>query len=279
MTSWHVDGELIDRFVGNAPLDHVTAASIEQHVATCPRCQQRVRERTTSDLVDQVWSQVAPDVDRSESARLERWLVRVGVEPGPARLLGATAGLRIAAVIAVALIVAVIVWASRAADADGVFLALSPIVPTGLVAISFAVNADPAGECAVATPAFGLPLLLRRAFVVELLAFAVLGAGSMFVPFDGERALAWLLPATALSAATIAAGSRWPTTQSAAVLLAVWFGTLAIAEVAGGRRGGAPFDDAPVFDLAGQVAALTILVVSIAVVYSHRHTLFQEVIR
>ena len=34
-----------------------------------------------------------------------------------------------------ALVVAVIVWASRAADAEGVFLVFSPMVPTGLVAI------------------------------------------------------------------------------------------------------------------------------------------------
>ena len=279
MTTWHVDGELIDRFVRNDPLDHVTAASIEQHVATCSRCQQRVSERTAPDLLDQVWSQVVDGVDRSESRRLDRWLVRVGVEPGPARLLAATAGLRAAAVVAVTLVVAVIVWASRAADAGGVFLALSPIVPTGLVAISFAVNADPAGECGLATPAFGLPLLLRRAFAVQVLALAALGAGSLFVPFDGARALAWLMPATALSAATVAAGSRWPTTHSAAVLLALWFGALAIGEAAGGRRGGAPFADAPVFAMAGQVAALTVLVASIAVVHAHRHTLFQEVTR
>jgi hypothetical protein len=279
MTIWHVDGELIDQFVRNDPLDHVTAASIEQHVATCLRCQQRVSERTSPDVLDQIWSKVVDDVDRSESGRLDRWLVRVGVEPGPARLLAATAGLRAAAVGAVAIVVAVIVWASRAADAEGVFLALSPVVPTGLVAISFVVSADPAGECGLATPAFGLPLLLRRAFAVQVLALAVIGAGSLFVPYDGARAVAWLLPAMALSAATVAAGSRWPTMHSAAVLLALWFGSLAIGEVAGGRRGGAPFADAPVFGMAGQLAALTVLVASVGVVYAHRHTLFQEVAR
>jgi hypothetical protein len=279
MTSWHVDVELIDRFVRNEQLDSVTAASIEQHVATCPRCQQSVSDRTSPDVLDRVWSQVVDDVDEAESGRLQRWLVRAGVEPGPVRLLGATAGLRVTVVSAVALVVAVVAWASRAADAGGVYLALAPVVPTGLVAISFALNADPAGECGVATPVFGLPLLLQRAFAVEVLALAVLGAGSIFVPFDGARAFAWLLPATALSTATIAAGSRWPTTQSAAALLAVWFGALTMGEVVGGGLGRPPFADTPVFGVVGQVAALTILVASVAVVFSHRHTLFQEVIR
>jgi hypothetical protein len=279
MTGWHVDGELIDRFVRNDPLDHVTAASIEQHVATCARCQQSVTERTPTDLLDTVWSVVADGVDRSESGRLERWLVRCGFEPGQARLLGATAGLRVATVVAVALVVAVIVWTSRVADAGGVFLAFAPLVPTALVAITFAANADPAGEAGLSTPLFGLPLVLRRALAVEMLALVVLGAGSLLVPFDGARALAWLLPATALSAATVAAGSRWPTTRAAVALLAVWFGALAIGEVAGGRRGGAPFADALVFELVGQLAMFAILVGSTVVVYSHRHTLFQEVIR
>jgi hypothetical protein len=224
MTSWHVDGELIDRFVRNDPLDHVTAASIEQHVATCARCQQSVTERTPPGLLDQVWSVVADCVDRSESGRLERWLVRSGFEPGHARLLGATAGLRVATVVAVALVVGLIVWTSRAADAGGVFLALAPVVPTGLVAITFAANADPAGECGLSTPLFGLPLVVRRALAVEMLALVVLGAGSLLVPFDGAGALAWLLSAIALSAATVAAGSRWPTTHAAVALLPVWFG-------------------------------------------------------
>lgn len=278
MTDWHVDVDSIERFVRNDQLDPVTAASIEQHVATCPRCQLGVSDRTSPDLLDRVWSQVVDDVDHLESGRFQHWLIRAGVEPGPIRLVGATAGLRIAVVTAVALVVAAIVWASRAAGAGGVYLALAPVVPTGLVAISFSVNADPAGECGMATPAFGLPLLLRRAVAVEVLALAVIGAGSLFVPFDGPRAVAWLLPATALSAATVAAGSRWQTTHAATAVLAAWFGALAIGEAVGGR-GGAPFANTQVFEAGGQVAALAILVGSIAVIHIHRHTIFQEVIR
>lgn len=278
MTGWHVDTELIERFIRNDPLDHVTAASVEQHVATCERCQRSVSERTAPELLDEIWPRVLDGVDRSEAGRCERWLTRAGVEPGPARLVGATVGLRAAAVVAVTLVIVVVVWASRAADASGVFLALSPVVPTGLVAITFGVNADPAGECGLATPAFGLPLLARRALAVELLALALLAAGSLFVPFDGARALAWLLPATAMAAATVAAGSRWPTTPAAIVVLAGWFTALAVGEVAGGR-GGAPFAESPVFEAGGQLAAVTILAGSVAVVYAHRHTLFQEVVR
>jgi hypothetical protein len=160
-----------------------------------------------------------------------------------------------------------------------VFLALAPVVPTALVAMTFAANADPGGESGMATPEYGFPLLLRRAVAVELLALAILAAGACFVSLDGLRAVAWLLPATALSASTVAAGVRWSTTNAAMALLAGWFGALAVGEVVDGRRGGPPLAEAPVFGVPGQLVALAILVVSVAVVYSHRHSVFQEVTR
>lgn len=279
MSSWHVDTDLIDRFVHNDPIDHVTAASIEQHLAACPACRLGVAERTGPDLVDDVWSAVVERIDRSHAGIVERSLVRARIEPAPARLLGATPGLRAATLLAVSLVVAVVVWASRVADAAGLFLALAPVVPTALVAISFAANAEPGGEGALATPEYGGRLLLRRALAVEVLALAVLGLGAVFVPLDGGRAVAWLLPATALSAATVAAGARWPTTHAAAVLVGGWFGVLAVGEALDGRSGGPPFADAAAFGATGQVVALAVLGGAVSVVSARRHTLFQEVVR
>lgn len=281
MSNWHVTEEFIARYVDDdASLDHVTTASIEQHVERCSHCQRSVRDRTRAGLLDQVWSGVADRVDQTESSAVERWLVRLGVEPAPARLLGATPGLRVATVAAVMLVVAAMVWASRAADAAGVYLALAPVVPTALVAISFATNADPGGECGLATPEFGFPLLLRRVLAVEVLALLVLATGSLFISLDGARAMAWLLPATALSVGTVAVGTRWPAPHAAITLLGAWFGVLAAGEIVGGRDAGAPpFVDAPAFGMVGQLVASLLLVVSIGVVYTERHHVFQEVTR
>jgi hypothetical protein len=91
--------------------------------------------------------------------------------------------------------------------------------------------------------------------------------------------VAWLLPATALSVSTVAAGVRWSTTNAALTLLAGWFGALAVGEFGDGRHAGPPLAEAPVFGVPGQLVALSILVVSVVVVYSHRHSVFQEVIR
>jgi len=281
MSDWHVTEEIIARYVDDeVTLDHVTAASIEKHVERCSHCQRSVGEWTRTELLDQVWSGVADRVDRSESRVVERWLVQLGVEPAPARLLGATPGLRLATVAAVMLVVAAVAWASRAADAAGVYLALAPVVPTALVAISFSGNADPGGECGLATPVFGFPLLLRRALAVEVLALLVLAAGSLFISLEGASAVAWLLPATALSVGTVAVGTRWPAPRAAAALLVGWFGVLAAGELVGHRDDGAPpFVDAPVFGMVGQLVAGGLLVVSMCVVYTQRHHVFQEVTR
>lgn len=280
MSNWHVTEEIIARYVDDeVNLDHVTVASIEEHVERCPSCQRGVRERTRPELLDQVWSGVADRVDRTESGVVERWIVRLGVEPAPARLLGATAGLRVATVAAVVLVVAAMVWASRAADAAGVYLALAPVVPTALVAISFATDAEPGGESGLATPVFGFPLLLRRALAVEVLALLVLAAGSLFISLDGPRAVAWLLPATALSVGTVAVGTRWPAPHAATALLGGWFGVLAAGELIGRREGVPPLVDTPVFGTIGQLVAGGLLVVSMGVVYLERHHVFQEVAR
>jgi len=113
-------------------------------------------------------------------------------------------------VAAVVSTVAAVVWASRAADAGGAFLVFAPVVPTALVALSFAPGTDPAGECGLATPAYGFALLMRRALTVEMLALILLGTGSVLSPIEGARTVAWLLPAFALSVGTLAAGVRWP---------------------------------------------------------------------
>ena len=280
MSDWHVTEEIIARYVDDeGNLDYVTAASIEEHVERCAHCQRSVGEWTRTELLDQVWSGVADRVDRTESGVGERWLVRLGVEPAPARLLGATPGLRVATVAAVMLVVAAVAWASRAADAAGVYLVLAPVVPTALVAVSFSANADPGGECGLATPVFGFPLLLRRALAVEVLALLVLAAGSLFISLEGASAVAWLLPATALSVGTVAVGTRWPAPHAAAALLAGWFGVLAVELVSRRDDGAPPFVDGPVFGMVGQLVAGGLLVVSIGVVYTQRHHVFQEVTR
>jgi len=162
---------------------------------------------------------------------------------------------------------------SRAADAGAAFLVVAPVVPTALVAMSFAPGADPAGECGLATPAYGFGLVIRRAVLVELLAVAALGVGSLFVPIDGMRAVAWVLPALALSLGTLAGSVRWPAPEAATFALACWAAAIVVASVA---EPGQEIVESVVFDPAGQLTMALLASAAAAVVAMHRQVLLQE---
>lgn len=274
MSDWHVPDELLEAFA-TAPgsIDAVTAASIEQHMVGCGSCQSVVGARSSSSELDAIWAEVADRVDRAGASWSERLLSRLGLESGPARLISATPALRMGAVAAVGLIVLAVVLVSRAADVGAAFLVVAPVVPTALVAMSFAPGADPAGECGLATPVFGFGLVMRRALLVELVAVAALGVGSLFIPIDGMRAVAWVLPALALSLGTLAGAVRWPATESATVVLACWAGAVVVGAIA---EPGNEIVESVVFDPAGQLTVALLAAAAGVVVLMHRQALVQE---
>jgi hypothetical protein len=277
VTDWHIPDDLMVAFSTNPHRIHdVTAASIEQHLTACRSCQARLAELAERPDLDAIWAEVEDGVDRSRTGLTERLLGWLRVESGPARLVAATPALRIGALGAVAVMVAAVVLVSRVADVGEAFLVLAPVVPTALVALSFAPGVDPAGECGLATPVFGFGLVIRRAVAVEVLALLVLAVGSLFVPLDGLRALGWLVPALALSSGTLAASTRWPAPRAAAVLTVGWASVLVLAYVAEGSR---DLVDTTVFDAFGQTLLAVLAGGACCVMAMNRHVLFQEVSR
>lgn len=277
MSDWHVSDEMLLRFWSSpAEVDDVTAASIEQHLTACRSCQVGLAELSPKSELDAIWVEVEDRVDRAGVDFTERLLRRFRMDSGMERLIAATPALRIGALAAVGLIVAVAVLASRAAGEGDAFLVLAPVVPTALVALSFSPNADPAGECGLATPVFGFGLVMRRALAIEVMAFIVLGIGSLFAPIDGLRAMGWLLPALALSLGTLAGSVRWTAPETAAGLTTVWLAVVALASVA--ERDGHLADSA-LFEPVGQVLLALVTVGACFVVAANRQLLFQEVDR
>ena len=98
-------------------------------------------------------------------------LGRVGFDEAAARLVAATPALRAAWLAAVALVVGVVVVACQAADSDGLFLAIAPLLPLAGVAAVFAPGTEPAGEIGSATPLMGFGLVVRRAELVLVTSF------------------------------------------------------------------------------------------------------------
>jgi len=257
-------------------IHHVTAASIEQHLTACRACQVSLAGVSPRPELDAIWAEVQDGVDRAGVGFTERLLRWLRVESGSARLIAATPALRVGAVAAVGLIVAAVVLVSRVADVGEAFLVLAPVVPTALVALSFAPGVDPAGECGLATPVFGFGLVIRRALAVEVLALLVLGIGSLFIPIDGPTALAWLIPALALSLGTLAGSVRWAAPQAAAGLTMGWATVLVLAYVA---EGGRDLVESAVFDPSGQAVLGLMAVGASVVMMMNRQVLLQEVNR
>lgn len=273
MTEWHVPEGLVSAFAAEPErVDEVAAASVEQHLAVCGRCQRAVASAADPLAVDAAWTEIEDRIDQRQPGWDGR-LARVTGSDGSFRLIAATAGLQLGALTAVAMVVVLVVLTGRSADSADIFMALAPLVPTALVAMTFAPGADPAGEAGRATPVYGFGLLMRRTLAVEIVALVVLGVAAAFVPIGGLRTLGWVLPSLALSALTIAGGARWPAPAVGVAAASAW---MAVVGAAARYEPGHDIVRSAPFDPAGQLVAAAIAVVAAVVILSNRQTLLME---
>lgn len=268
-SDWHVPEPLLARFVDDpASLDTTAAASAEAHLLACARCRHDLHRLADPTAIDHSWEGVADLVDRPRTGLVERLLERVGVHGGWGRLLAATPGLRLAGLLAIALVATGAAVASRVAEADGPFLVVAPILPLAAVAVSFAAQAEPAGEAAVATPLWGAGLVLRRTVAVLGITFAMLAIASLVAPAVDAGSLGWVLPGLALGLGALAL-TTWVRAETAvAVLAAAWIGIVFSARWQTGRD--AAFVDSIVFEPLGQLAALLAACVATTLVLARR---------
>ena len=89
-----------------------------------------------------------------------------------------------------------------------IFLTLAPLLPVAGVALSYGPAADPAYELTLAAPYSVLRLVLLRSVAVVTCTVALTAIGALALADNGWQAVAWLLPALALSAATLALSVR-----------------------------------------------------------------------
>lgn len=251
MSDWHAPEQLLSRFARDpGGLDHATAASVEAHLVGCGQCRSHLRGFVDPTALEASWESIADRIDRPRPHIVERLMRRAGVREGSARLVSATAALSGAWLISLIAITAGVTLVSRVAGVDGPFLALAPLGPLAAVAVSFAAVADPSGEAGVATPMNGLSLVLRRAIVVLVPSFTIIGIGGLVVP-GLEAALLWVLPALALSSCAISLAPWFRVDAAAAALAIAWITTLVGARWLQGRT--VAYGDVAVFSAAGQV--------------------------
>ncbi|MGV9313050.1 zf-HC2 domain-containing protein [Streptomyces sp. NPDC003691] len=269
--AWHVGGALAAAYAAGT-VREPDAWSLEKHLEGCARCaadvSAAVRETAAGAVVADVRAAVLAAVPVSASRRDKalslgrlsapgrggdrrprpghgRRRERGDRYPEPAgplrtgwfRAAGPALGRgwlgALAAVVAGAFALS---YGTGSADTRPLLLALAPALPPAGVALSYGRHADPLHEIAAATPSGGLRLLLTRSAVVLALSVTLLTATGALLPAasGAPGAAAWLLPALALTAGSLALGTWTGLRTAAAVLAGGWLAFALLPAVAAG---------------------------------------------
>jgi hypothetical protein len=109
-----------------------------------------------------------------------------------------------------------------------VFLIVAPLLPVAGVAAAFGRELDPTWEITAAAPGGGFHLLLVRASAVFATTLAVAAAACLALPASSWTTAAWVLPAFALTLASLAL-STYTSPERAAIAVAVTWVVVVLA--------------------------------------------------
>ncbi|MEU6357390.1 zf-HC2 domain-containing protein, partial [Streptomyces sp. NPDC047072] len=205
--TWHLQEEDV-RAYSRGELTAPLLWSADTHLAACAECRAVLAEAGDPVALDAGWERLDAELDAPRPGLLESLLVRVGIADHIARLLAATPVLRRSWLASVAFLLLVTVGAVRTTDSPTLFLALAPLLPLAGVALSYGRVLDPTYEMAVVAPMHGFRLLMIRTLAVLVAGLGLNGLATLALPAYGLRALAWLLPALALTATGLALTPR-----------------------------------------------------------------------
>jgi signal transduction histidine kinase len=123
-------------------------------------------------------------------------------------------------------------WAA-AVGPDGrlVFLLVTPVLPVAGVAAAYGPWADPSHELASTTPFSGLRLLLLRSLAVLVATTALTAVAGSLIPSSDVSIFAWVLPALALTVASLALSTFVAPHVAAAAVAALWVAIVIAAEM------------------------------------------------
>jgi len=222
MSAWHLEPELIRRYVAGA-VGPELAASAEAHLMACAACRAALASHVDSGRSATIWADVVDRVDAPRPSLVERALVRLGVSEATARLVAATPTLRGPWLAA---ITGVLAFAAVAAQSDErwlrMFLVAAPLAPLAGVAVAFTSGLDPTREIGLATPYPGLRLLLIRTTAVLAVTVPVALAAGLALPGPAWLAAVWLLPAAGLTSAALALTGRLRPVLAVGVIAVGW---------------------------------------------------------
>lgn len=270
MTSWHVHPDHLAAYADGRLVGPV-ADSLEAHVLGCAGCRADLADR--APVPEDVWHAIVTGIEAPVPSRVERGLLRLGIPEHTARLLAATPSLRGAWLLSVTATLLFAAVATRLVPGDrgfAIYLVLAPVVPLVGVAAAYGGGSGGSGllaELATAAPISNERLLLLRAVAVLVTSCAITAVAALIgLPHLGWIAVAWLLPALALTSATLALATAVQLRVAAAALGSGWL--LVTGEAV--RGAAAPLET---FGHLTQLSSLVIGLAGAAVV-ARRHTAF-----
>jgi len=236
---WHVDESVLRRYRDGA-LTFAGMASTEAHLTACGACRAQTTALVESPALARVKQSLDDVLDTPKLGFVERTLRAAGLGVTDARIISASLSLQgswlVAGLVALGFAVAA---AGAGAEGRGLaaFLLLAPILPVVGVGLAFGPHADPTYEVAIASPISATRIVLLRAAAVIGAAVPVMLVLSVALPAQSMLAVAWLLPALALSATTLALGTFVPLASAAGAVTGVWLlgAGLSLADGAGAR--------------------------------------------
>ncbi|WP_416976225.1 anti-sigma factor family protein [Streptomyces sp. T028] len=263
--TWHVAEEDL-RAYALGELAAPLLWSADTHLTRCAECRARLAAGTDPVALDSGWERLDAELDAPRPSLTERLLVRIGVAGHTARLLTATPVLRRSWLLSVLFLLVMTVLAVRVADVPALFLALAPLLPLAGVALSYGPALDPTYEMAVVAPLHGFRLLMIRTVAVLTAGLVLNGLATLALPGYGLMALAWLLPALALTTTGLALSARLGPVLAPALVGGAWLTLLAVAHA---QAQSSTSTLAP-FTAVGQSAAAGVTVLAALLLYQAR---------
>ncbi|MGW2618610.1 zf-HC2 domain-containing protein [Streptomyces sp. NPDC001500] len=262
--TWHVAEDDL-RAYAQGELAPPLLWSADAHLTGCARCRARLAEAADPVALDAAWERLDAELDAPRPGPVERLLTRLGVADHTARLLAATPVLRRSWLLSVLFLLVMTVLAVRVVDRPTLFLALAPLLPLAGVALSYGPSLDPTYEMAVVAPLHGFRLLMIRTVAVLTAGLVFNGLATLALPGYGLLALAWLLPALALTGAGLALSTRLGSVLAPALVGGGWLALLAVARVQTQAH-----DTLAPFTAAGQAAAAGVAALAAVLLYQGR---------